>query len=560
LKNRKPRVLIVGEFSQFNTGFATYFHYLLPRLFKTEKYELCELAVYLHAEHPKNETTPWAAIPNEPSPNEPEEFHQAYRADPINQFGKFRFNQACLEFLPDFVVNIADPWMASWINDSPYRKRFKYIHMPTVDGQPQKPDWMEDYGKCDVLLTYSEFGKHTLETQSGGNLKVKAVASPAADIEIFRPSLDKNKTKEMLGLPKNSVIIQTVMRNQPRKLFPEILKSFNSLLAKLKTEGKNSSNVFLHFHTSNPDMGWDLPAEIKNHGLSHKVFLTYMCDHCGLIQAYPYRGDKTVCPNCQKSSFRLPNTSMGCTREQLGTIMSAADVYLQYSICEGFGMPIVDAKACGVPTVVVGYSAMREMGTEDSGGLYVNVGKFWQEPNTNTNQLRAVPDNSHCVDILYKLVTDDGYRQTLGKNARAWAETYYNWDRTAKIWENVLDTTPIAETPLWFAPLALLQPITEIPKEIRTNEEFIYWVFSDVLKNPKGFYSQEAKSWITWLAQGHMIGTDQHGRMFNQQFTPDHVVNAVNQRIMQNNQFEQMRVAKVFGTTPKANKQVAVTF
>ncbi len=541
MSKRKPNVLIVGEYSQFNTGFATYFYYLLPKLFKTDKYNLAELAVYLHPMHPKMEETPWMVYPNEPSPRDPEEVHRAYQADPINQFGKFRFNQVCLDFKPDIVINIADPWMASWINESPYRKFFHYIHMPTVDGQVQKAEWVEDYAKCDSLFTYSEFGKYTVETQSGGKIKVSAVASPAADTTVFKPSENKEQVKSALGLPTNSVIVQTVMRNQPRKLFPEILKTFNILLRKMEENGESTDNVYLHFHTSNPDMGWDLPAEVKNHGLSHKVFFTYMCDHCGLIKCFRYRQDKTVCPACGNSSLRLPNTSAGCTREQLAYIMSAADVYLQYSICEGFGMPIVDAKACGVPTVVVNYSAMAELGTEESGGCQVPLLKLWQEPATNTNQLRAVPDNDACANILYRLTTDTAWREYLSKNARQWALKYYNWDRTAKIWENHIDSIEIEENPKWYTPVNLLQPMGEAPQQVDDPAHFVGWVCQNVFKNPQMFYSNEVKNWITWLNQGFLVNQDQHGRKYTQQFGIREFCNLVNNRIQHHNHYEMLR-------------------
>jgi len=556
---RKTKILIVGEYSQFNTGFATYFYYLLPRLFKTGKYEIAELGVYLHAQHPKMETTPWQVFPNEPSPNEPEHVHKAYGSDPINQFGKFRFNQTCLTFKPDIVINIADPWMASWINQSPYRKHFHYIHMPTVDGQVQKYEWIEDYKACDTVLTYSEFGRSTIEHQSGNKIKVKAVASPGSDNAIFKPATDKNAVKQSLGLPKDSFIIQTVMRNQPRKLFPEILKSFNDLLQKMRENHENTDNVFLHFHTSNPDMGWDLPTEIKNHGLSHKVFLTYMCDKCGLIRCFNYRHDKTVCPRCGESALRLPNTSAGCTREQLAVIMSAADIYLQYSICEGFGMPIVDAKSCGVPTVVVGYSAMREMGTEESGGRIVEVEKFWQEPNTNTNQLRAVPNNKMLVDILRDLITEEGYAEKLGKNAREWSEKYYNWDRTAAIWENVLDSISVEEVNSWFKDFKFLPTITELPSQIASNADFVRWICDKVLQNPELLYTQEAKNWITWLNQGFMNNKDVHGRMYTQVFNPEVLVNMVNERVQQINYFEQARYEYANPSTNKRKEKIGVT-
>src|SRR5690606_23003346 len=42
--------------------------------------------------------------------------------------------------------SLRDNWMdAEWTLQSPYRKHFKYIICPTIDGEPQKAAWINDY-------------------------------------------------------------------------------------------------------------------------------------------------------------------------------------------------------------------------------------------------------------------------------------------------------------------------------------------------------------------------------------------------------------------------------
>ncbi len=67
----------------------------------------------------------------------------------------------------------------------------------------------------------------------------------------------------------------------------------------------------------------------------------------------------------------LPNTVMGITRTnnttELAEIYTAADVYFCPSIEETFGMPTVEAMACGTPAVVYDSTALPEIVSKESG-------------------------------------------------------------------------------------------------------------------------------------------------------------------------------------------------
>lgn len=231
--------------------------------------------------------------------------------------------------------SISDPWQANWILKTAYRKNFKYIHMPTCDGQPQKTQWLNEYRQCDVLTTYSYWAKNVLETESGGLLKISAVTSPGTDTKLFRPPEDKSKLRQKFGLSPDLMIFQTVMRNQPRKLFPDLMRAFAKYLDLCRFNGREDlyQKSFLYLHTTFPDVGWDLPTEIKRHKLTHKIFFTYMCRACGHVQPYFFSGDITFCPHCGNKTFKFPDTSIGVSKETLAQIQALPDLYIQYSVC-----------------------------------------------------------------------------------------------------------------------------------------------------------------------------------------------------------------------------------
>lgn len=536
----KKRVLFVNEFSGLSTGFATYGHYVIPELYKTGKYEIAEIGVYASKAHPKIGNVPWKVYPNEPDPNNVEE-QKIYAQNKINQFGLWIFNEAALDFKPDFTISISDIWMNEWIHQTPYRNNFKHLQMVTCDGEPQKDEWLRSYKNNDVLLTYSYWAKNLIERVSNGRTKVRDVASPGTDINIFRPQ-DKVKLRERFGIKGDVFIIQTVMRNQPRKLFPELMKAFNAFLELCRANGRDdiAQKTYLHLHTTNPDMGWDLPKEIRNHGLGHKVIFTYMCDACKTFYPSFYQGDRTICRHCHQSSLRLPNTAIGLEREQLADIMAIPDLYVQYSCSEGWGMCMNDAKGCGIPIMAVENSAMWEQ-AHAPGGIPIPVKVHAQECITQTNQLRAIPDNEATTQLFYKFFTaTPEYRAKLGQEARDWVVKQYSWPNIAKIWEDIIDETPILDrSQTWDAPPYIIKNLA-MPNQQLSNIDFVKWVLVDVLHKPRMFHDVGGR-FAQILDQGFEPQPLEDGRMMYKPYNRENFIQFIVGQINQNNMLESMR-------------------
>jgi len=54
---------------------------------------------------------------------------------------------------------------------------------------------------------------------------------------------------------------------------------------------------------------------------------------------------------------RIPSA----TDEELACLYSSAVAYVSSSLCEGFGLPVVEAQACGCPIVAIDAGAVREV-------------------------------------------------------------------------------------------------------------------------------------------------------------------------------------------------------
>ena len=224
MSNNKKRVLILSESHHLASGFGTYAKEVISRLQSTGKYEIAEFASWGHKNQIGN--IPWTYYGNLPEEHE----NDIFGSSPANNFGIWRFDRVVMDFRPDIVLTYRDPWMDQWIADSPLRKFFHWAWMPTVDSAPQRREWIEVFQKCDAIFTYSEFGTKTLNEASNSNINVIGCASPGINPSVFKPVKDKGALKEALGLPKDCFIIGTVMRNQRRKLFIELMKSFKTFL------------------------------------------------------------------------------------------------------------------------------------------------------------------------------------------------------------------------------------------------------------------------------------------------------------------------------------------
>lgn len=506
-RSEKPRILFISEASYLRTGFSTYVHEVFKRLHEKGKYELAEFGSYGHprSADPRARAIPWQYYHNMPT-NSLEE--QQYGRDDKNQFGKWRLSQVLADFRPDIILLHRDNWMDTYVLQNQLASNALIFWMGCIDGYPQKWEWLQDYSKLDGLFAYSYFGKEVLERQSRTELaKIKKVLpldvidviQPGVDLEVFKP-LPRDEVYDKLGLgeAKHLRFIGTVMRNQPRKLFPRIIESFAQLLRRYPRE---SENVMLLLHTSVPDVGFDIPEAIQRCGVEHRVCFTYLCHNCNNIAISTFRGSPAQCPACGQNAMRTPNTAKGLDPESFKYIFNLMEVYIQGSIAEGDGMPINEARACGVPTIVSDYSAMYEKGRMPGGQVMVNDTIYTEH---ETMQNRSLFDRNDLVKKLKKLLGDKPYRERMSREARKCAEQYYDWDLTALKWEAYIDNAKLKDrSTTWEKEdLELREPSTESSNPEWSNLEFVKWMYTDILCRTKGPDPDGLQYWMEQLANG----------------------------------------------------------
>ena len=296
------------------------------------------------------------------------------------------------------MLSYRDPWMDMYIKDCATRPYFHWVWMPTVDSAPQKQEWVYGFAEADAIFCYSEFGIETLEKQGKEMLNVVGCASPGIEPAVYKPVPDKRAHRKALGIDPDSFIVGTVMRNQKRKLFFELMKSFRLFLDRAPEE--IASKSYLYLHTSYPErIGWNIADGIMQNKLGGKVLMTYICRNCKNYSAGLFRDAIAPCTHCKNMSAVCPTVGIGLTIEELIEVYNLFDLYAQYAICEGFGMPQVEAAACGIPIAATDYSAMTDV-LRYTQGYPIKVEKFFRELETGAE--RAYPDNEIMADVMLK--------------------------------------------------------------------------------------------------------------------------------------------------------------
>jgi glycosyltransferase involved in cell wall biosynthesis len=509
---RKRKVLFVTEAHFHPTGYGVYTYEVLSRLSKHPQLEVAELACFIGPETSEINAAPWKVYPNVPDDKDKQAM-DIYNATMSNKFGEFSFNNVLLDFQPDFVMDIRDWWMLEFEERSPFRDFFNLAIMPTVDAEPQNPQWIDTYSNADGVFAYSEFGRDTMLNQSN-KINFIDIASPCASDKFFQ--LDKEKTRAEFGLDKNAIIFGTVMRNQRRKLYPDLLKAFKLFLDNIG----HPDNVYLYLHTAYPDVGWDIPQLIIDNDLSGRVIITYKCKSCGDITVSFFNEAVKFCNKCKQMSSSIVGINNKMEDVDLNKIYNLFDVYIQWANSEGWGMPQLEAAYAGLPIISVDYSAMSSL-VHNINGIPIKPIGFYKE--LETGCMRAVPDNENLATQM-ECMLNKNFRDAVAQSCHDNARKIYNWDYTADKWLKYFLSQPLKDlSTTWLSPSRVFNPQTSIPDQVRNSSvvDQVNWLFSNVFGKPDLIYKSVWRRVVKDLIYRAGLSSSIPGYYYNDFAHPD---------------------------------------
>lgn len=470
----KKRILMCAESSHIGSGFGNYTRNILSRLYNTDKYELAELSCYRTPSVPKTE--PWKVYPVAVGTSHP--LYNEYVSNDSNQFGQWRFEFALLDFKPHIVFDVRDFWNFTYQETSPLRPFYHWIIVPTYDSSPPKIETINSFYNADTIGFHTEWAKTDLISRLNyKSNNIGSVFSDSVDHNIFKPiGHSKKSHKNKYGISDNCFVIGSVMRNQKRKLIPDLLKTFKRLCDSTEKE------LVLYLHTSYPDgLAWDLPALLLENNISNRVLITYICKNCKKYFPSVFKGANINCKYCDQKSAVITSVRNPINENELCQIYNLFDVYVQYAICEGFGIPPVEAASCGVPVITINHEAMGEVG-KNIGAELVDVVKIFREQETNAD--RCYPNNDHLLEILqkYTAMSYDELNQ-IGKQGRTKCLAKYDWDFTSSNFEKLFDSIDISKKIDWSSDVRSVNANYKLQNS-DNHREIIYNIIDHIIREP----------------------------------------------------------------------------
>lgn len=304
------------------------------------------------------------------------------------------------------VISLFDIW--PWIDTSPLYggmvADFQGLNIASwvpVDSVPTTPLTLQTLKQFQIKpIAMSRFGEEQLRGEGFDPLYVPH----AIDTSVYAPR-DRVKAREVMHVDPDAFVVGVVAHNEGTQ--PTRKNWANTLMA------------FSVFRQSHPDAILYMHTEITGRAWGG-ANLAGMANHFGIpLEALQ------IAP-------QVPYLANGITPEAMSIIYSGMSVLSNASYGEGFGLPIIEAQACGTPVIVTDYTSMPELvgaGWKIGGEPWFNEasGATWMHP--------SVEDHLAALEAAYEAKDDEDVREL----AREFALGYDADKVYAEHWTPVLE-------------------------------------------------------------------------------------------------------------------------
>jgi glycosyltransferase involved in cell wall biosynthesis len=277
------------------------------------------------------------------------------------------------DFKADVVFSLQDTWV---LNPIELGKINRWIPITPIDHDPVPNSVYDRLRSAYRVVTYSKFGHEQLQNKGMHSTYIPHTV----DTDIFKP-IDKNVIRDELKIPKDVFLFGMVGANKdnpPRKGF------------------QHAIDAFVKFHKSHPKSAMYFHTLLQQQGgfpIEDYVKFLGITDYIYHLQPY-------------EQLFKVH-------RQDMKKIYSAFDVLVMTSENEGFGVPIIEAQACGVPVITDDFTSMSELIIPEITGELCKISykKF-----TPLLSYVGVPDINNIYNAMEKIYNQD--RVKMGIAAR----------------------------------------------------------------------------------------------------------------------------------------------
>jgi len=317
------RLMFTGATPWTNSGYGKPLRYLLPRL--AEAGHECALAAFYGFQGATTMTN--------------------VRGQPVRLFGlaRERFMNDIIEFHAasfdaDVVISLQDVWtLEEW-----GKKPITWVPWMPVDCWPITETVRKAAEGCYAPASYSQWGRDQLIDAGFEDARYIPFG---VDLDIHQP-LPQGDSRAAIGIERDGFVAGMIAANSSfpsRKSFPEVLLAWKQWL-------DDGGEGLLYLHTT--------ITPKREQGIDFQKLLSVM----GL----PWT--TTDDPNAERKAravVMFPSQHrMWCHAyddQALAQVYNSLNLLLCPSMSEGFGIPIVEAQACGVPVITLKCTSMPEL-------------------------------------------------------------------------------------------------------------------------------------------------------------------------------------------------------
>lgn len=243
-------------------------------------------------------------------------------------------------------------------------------------------------------ITMSPHGQRQLEKAG-----IESTYIPhSIDTKVMKPTYQAFGVpiREYLQVPEDAFLVSIVQANKANGLVHRKAIAEQLLAFAMFRERHPDAYLYLHMEPSNAYGGFNIPSLLRA---------------CGLTDEY----------------VRILNSDVnrvGYPADFLAAVYTTSDVMLQCSYGEGFGVPVVEAQACGTRVITSGWAATQDLAGEDS--WLVDGQPFWDEPQQSFYHIPSIPSIVNALELAY--VEPRGESKTAIEFAKQFdVERVWNW-------------------------------------------------------------------------------------------------------------------------------------